>query len=373
VDHLRYSHSRLAPELGIAIRYAQALGLHRASVNKALPPRERLLRKRVWATLYIYDRFHSAVLGRPYAIEDQDWDDREPADNSDIDRYSMQMVRISHILGDVCNKVYRPQTISSEAASALARRLQEWSDSLPADMNIHALLRNKTMPLYDRQVLQRLHLSHLNAVILLTRPFFFYVVASEVTQGIPPGPKEATAKGTVGRLARACVLSATRSVEIVNTLFLEGARPPRPPFLIHFMFYAGLILLLDAYRDKSLVGSSAISNVKLIMASYAGVDPSAKRYLYVFEEMSAAIRNSTQQPPPNNAAVFLDRWQLPAPPPGVTPPNSNLSQFLSGDDILDGTPGFKDIFSFDFDPAAFWGSMMIGEGDFRGMLLQPEF
>ena len=355
-----------ALNIGMAIRFAQALGMHRASVNYNLPHREMVLRQRVWRTLYIYDRFHSAVLGRPFTIADQDWDDREPTGNSYSNRISVEMARISGILGDICRKVYRPQTISSETASALARRLQEWSDALPPDMTLQSLLRNSGMPSYYRHVLQRLHLAHLNAVILLTRPFFCYVVSTEVMKGTPPGPSEATAKGTVARLAKACVLSAARSVDIVNALFLEGARPARPPFLIYFMFYAGLILLTDAYRDRSQINNPVISNVKLIMASYAGIDPSAKRYSQVFEAMTSAIKNSTAQPMDALTELFPENQSDVT--TTATPIDNSLS-FILGDDVL--AEGMENIFNFD--STAYWDTMMMGEGDLRGMLLQPEF
>src|ERR1700731_1216979 len=116
--------------IGMAIRFAEALGMHRTCVNRALPARERLIRQRVWRTLYIHDRFASSALGRPCAIRDLDWDDRETAEEFETDRLSVEMTRISCILGDILRQVYRPRTISSEAASTLARRLQEWSDNL---------------------------------------------------------------------------------------------------------------------------------------------------------------------------------------------------------------------------------------------------
>ena len=46
-------------------------------------------------------------------------------------------------------------------------------------------------------------------------------------------------------------MSPFRLVDMVHTLIIANARPARPPFLIYFMLMAGLIVLLDAYRDPA--------------------------------------------------------------------------------------------------------------------------
>jgi hypothetical protein len=82
---------------------------------------------------------------------------------------------------------------------------------------------------------------------------------------------------------------------MVHTLIIANARPARPPFLIYFMLMAGLIVLLDAYRDPANLSNAAITNAKKIMSSYAHQDPSAKRYNRIFEMMEAAIRGAQRE------------------------------------------------------------------------------
>src|SRR2546423_14381114 len=108
--------------------------MHRSCVNLALPTRERLLRQRVWRAIYIHERFHSSAMGRPCTIEDGDWDDND--DPEGIDRINIELAHVSGILGDILRQVYRPRTITSEAAAALARRLQRWSENLAPDLMI---------------------------------------------------------------------------------------------------------------------------------------------------------------------------------------------------------------------------------------------
>jgi len=335
----------------------------------------------------MYDRFHSALLGRPFAIADQDWDDRAPigAGSTQSDRASIAMTHVSDILGDILRKVYRPRTISGEAATALANRLQEWRDSLPPDLNLHSLLRNSTgtRP-QDRQVLQRMHTGYLHAVILLTRPFFLYVIASRIMKPTPRGAREVASNGTIARLANACVVSATRTIEIADVLFVEGARPIRAPFLVYFVFYAALILLLDVNcRNKSPSVNPAIAHAKSILASYGDVDPSSSRYIHVCEVLSAEIQHRAEVEQMGAADIAND-WPIErqqphvassVPPAEFVTPDSNLSLFFSGDGQLDTSQGSGgDNLSFDFDPAAYWDSLLMqSEGNFCGMLLQPEF
>jgi hypothetical protein len=55
-----------------------------------------------------------------------------------------------------------------------------------------------------------------------------------------------------------------------------------------------------------------------------------------------------------------------------SPGDISLSQFLM-EGTIGFTPGLDDTFNFDFDSSAYWDSMMAGDGDFRGTLLNPEF
>jgi hypothetical protein len=147
------------------------------------------------------------------------------------------------------------------------------------------------------------------------------------------------------------------------------------------MFLAGLILLLDAYRDKSLLLNPALASVKIIMASYAPIDPSANRYHRIFEEMETAISDEAARDLGQTRDILGELlYGKGSTPIGATsaaiedksPGDMSLSQFLN-----DGTMGFdtnlEDTFNFDFDATSYWDTMMAGDGEFRGTLLNAEF
>lgn len=70
--------------LGVAIRAAQAIGLHRDGTKLGLDAVTTERRRRLWALIYYLDRTTSMLLGRPQAIDDRTSDCLPPCD-IDID------------------------------------------------------------------------------------------------------------------------------------------------------------------------------------------------------------------------------------------------------------------------------------------------
>ncbi|PWN34350.1 uncharacterized protein FA14DRAFT_161772 [Meira miltonrushii] len=70
--------------LGVAIRAAQAIGLHRDGTKLGLDAVTTERRRRLWAMIYYLDRTTSMLLGRPQAIDDKTADTLPPSD-VDID------------------------------------------------------------------------------------------------------------------------------------------------------------------------------------------------------------------------------------------------------------------------------------------------
>ncbi|KAK9248837.1 fungal-specific transcription factor domain-containing protein [Lipomyces tetrasporus] len=292
-------------QLGSAIRFAQALGMHRKCVNMTFPKPQRIVRQRLWRTLYIQDRFWSSSLGRPLAIDDCDWDDRDATELILLDRTVVELSKLCEIIGDICLLVYRPRSISSSTSQRLATRLREWSDGLPPDIQLSSLHLNTAdgrklsvgsianeesrRQMIRNQGLLRLHLTHLNSIILLTRPFFLLMVAKTPSE-IPAQAK------TVSRLSSACVLCAARSVDLVMTFFAQNQQPIRSHLMTYFIFTAGIVLLLESFHQRSSEVESYITRgiflCIFILGHYGKCDPSAKRYRNILQEMDRAARAS---------------------------------------------------------------------------------
>ncbi|ORX95365.1 hypothetical protein K493DRAFT_301518 [Basidiobolus meristosporus CBS 931.73] len=157
--------------LGMAIRMAQDIGLHR-HLKKASRSNMDFIeienRKRVWWACFVVDRIISASLGRPISIDENDFDtklvytsEEEPtgfhrgasmsSDNSqelpspqqahsDVSlRYFVQLIKLSFIFGRVLKTIYAVRTLSSSRVSSmlivLNKALYEWKSALPSEFD----------------------------------------------------------------------------------------------------------------------------------------------------------------------------------------------------------------------------------------------
>ncbi|KAF6829160.1 hypothetical protein CMUS01_08274 [Colletotrichum musicola] len=141
--------------VGTAARLALGMGLHTASTYAILPPDTAQRYKRVFFSIYMMDRVVSVVLGRPFAIHDDDVD-VEPFDPIDEDCTQpdgrvptnplepsplvvpLHILGLRRIAGKISRQVYsnrRNETASDEdqerILSSLHQELLEWRQSMP--------------------------------------------------------------------------------------------------------------------------------------------------------------------------------------------------------------------------------------------------
>lgn len=201
--HYLLNHSRMHEawtSFGIVVRYAQALGLHRASHG---PISDHLLheyRKRVFAAVYINDRLLSGVFGRPCALHDDDVDQQEPshANEEDITISAciltsgedfcsaaalVQYGRLAKILGRVLRKLYGPLAKQNtmdhllEVAKKLGNDLKQWQDGLPAYLD-YVHLPSSAMSVMTQRQMCTLKMTFAHACLLLYRPFLVFSISS---------------------------------------------------------------------------------------------------------------------------------------------------------------------------------------------------
>ncbi|KAF9918041.1 hypothetical protein BX616_010512 [Lobosporangium transversale] len=200
------SGGRVWVMLGMATRMAQDLGMHRNSARWHLPPLEAELRKRLWWAVYVMDRWVSACMGRPMAIDDadcdvdypsvveQDWADPDgnpvsPSEEAEklkeqssfALRYFVETIKLSQILGQILRGVYSPQTRNHGPGQVISTvydldtMLTKWLLALPSDLKYD----NKIEPMQLSRWVATIHISYYSALILLHRP---YMVPSSLTR-----------------------------------------------------------------------------------------------------------------------------------------------------------------------------------------------
>jgi hypothetical protein len=222
---------------GIAVRSAIALGLHREETMVNFSPPEVRLRCNIWKSLYVLDRFIAASLGRPPAISDNDCTDValkdammlpqiapigppeqqssigqgntsagglapappfSPSSNhaSTSSRCSKKInnfgfdasVRGCRIIGIILKKMYARRRVSSRATTDIVRQCSVWAKEMNENLRWQrtveftaAVAVGKTTHMPQAQSIAILHtnLFYCHAVILLTRPFFLFLIQAD--------------------------------------------------------------------------------------------------------------------------------------------------------------------------------------------------
>ncbi|KAI7892918.1 fungal-specific transcription factor domain-containing protein [Mucor mucedo] len=198
---------------GLAIRLAQGLGLNRDCEEWDIPENEKQTRKRIWWSLYVADRFHSASLGRPISIRDEDNDVGYPdstaswkevldeEDDNDFGPSSprfpsamcrpkklegrvgiyqlfIELIKLSEILGTILQGLYTPKAKkvglergSDAIVTRLDHQLTEWRFGFPDALQKANFEDFDESTGYLAPVTASVLLCYFSLLILLHRPF----------------------------------------------------------------------------------------------------------------------------------------------------------------------------------------------------------
>ncbi|KAK3827711.1 MAG: fungal-specific transcription factor domain-containing protein [Benniella sp.] len=274
------SGGRVWVMLGMAIRMAQDLGMHRNSARWHLPPLEAEVRKRLWWAIYIVDRWGSACMGRPMGIDDsdcdvdypsvveQDWVD--PDGNGDkspenIDKlkqqstfaleYFVEKIKLAQILGQILRRVYSPQTRNHgptqviSTVQELDTMLTKWHLALPPSLKYD----HKGDPKNLDRMVTTIHCSYYSTLILLHRPYM-----------IPSSPTKAKLFESMPSL-NICVSAANSVTHLSEHLMHEDFLRYVWCFTTFDIFLSSLIHLTNsASPDVRLQAQARKNLVKMI-------------------------------------------------------------------------------------------------------------
>lgn len=186
--------------LGATIKTAQAIGLHREPARGEFEDIEE--RKRVWWTIYTWDRFASVTYGRPLGINDKDCNVSTPSDvyehpffkqesmagaESSIcySTYQRELNKLYMIASTIIETIFGIRTVGSikqvtgnhytSEIMEVTKRLWNWRQCLPA----HLVLDNDHDYQQDSSPTSRVHslqalalqLTLDNLLIIIHRPF----------------------------------------------------------------------------------------------------------------------------------------------------------------------------------------------------------
>ncbi|KAI8979718.1 fungal-specific transcription factor domain-containing protein [Mycotypha africana] len=281
---------------GHAIRLAQGLGLNRDCEEWDIPESEKQTRKRIWWSLYVADRFHSASLGRPITIRDEDNDvgypdasaswkeildepddddisldlsDTEPrfpsamcrpsqtAGNVKIYQLFLELIKLAEILGRILQGLYTPkakkiglQQGSDAIVTQLDHELTEWRFGFPEALKKANFEDFDEKKGYLAPVTGAVLLCYFSLLILLHRPFI-----------------EASASGQKARVSyssfRIGTSAAIRGIRIASQLSNRDFLMFPYSFSLYPVLQCCLILIYNTKNpDKRLSASAKADLVK---------------------------------------------------------------------------------------------------------------
>lgn len=292
--------------LGIAVRAAYAVGIHRKDANALFCGRERRARERVWKSLRMIDLFLSASLGRPPATSDYDYDIRDdllasgdPQRNTTPEQQlSVAVISLCRIFERILTDVYMKQVISINVADAISNQHRAWVRALPAVLKAQTeRLSNKTME--DTLAAAHVFGSYYWSIILLTRPFLVYRVAQYVKNKADPNAMADSAKGNsrIALFADACVYSALRGLDVVHDLGRFESLPRRLPFLINSVFNSAVVLgaAFFADYDNLLPLEEGMNKAERFLGIFVPHDPHACRFFQIIKYLRGAVAEYVQR------------------------------------------------------------------------------
>jgi len=311
--------------LGMAARSAHALGLHREETMVIFNVEEQMSRKNLWRSLFVFDRLLSCSLGRPTAISEDDCsgDTLHPADPTHAQTTNLNIhpihdynetgpcaleaaVRSCSVLGLILRKVYQQRKISTRLAQEIADICKSWPRALPS--MLHWRQAANASPSQGVAILH-VNLFYCHSIILLTRPFFLYILNLEtqrqVGQTASRGPRPYL---RMEKFSEACVIASTHTILLVQNAFDAGHLSRRNPAVIYFLFAAALVILANEFAGLYRVDASdtCIVNAITVMSYCAESDQQASRLVYIlssFRDVVAQQRMRRKQNVSDNTTL----------------------------------------------------------------------
>lgn len=307
--------------LGMAARSAHALGLHREETMVIFSVEEQTQRKNLWRSIFVIDRLLSCSLGRPTAISEDDcsgntlnppelYVDQQfnmgvntTSDYNETGPHALEAaVRSCSVIGTILRKVYQQRKISTRLAQEIADICKSWPRSLPSIL--HWRQAANASPSQGVAILH-VNLFYCHSIILLTRPFFLYILNLETQRhvnqvGVRGGPRPYL---RMEKFSEACVIASTHTILLVQNAFDAGHLSRRNPAVIYFLFAATLVILANEFAGlyKVDAADTCILNAVNVMNYCAESDQQASRLVYILSSFRDVVAQQRMRRKHNQA------------------------------------------------------------------------
>lgn len=307
-DELNMTRNTSWINLGTAIRYAQGLGMQRRYVNESFKdPEYTLHRRKLFRSLYIADRLCAIHLGRSLTINDVEWDDKNSLNQ--FNDLQNEMLKVCLLNGKILTKVYHNPAIGMKNALKLAIELKIFTVNSSISKSLS--LQN-TLKYNGNHGLLWLHINHLDGIILLARPFFFFIILIKLK--FIKFDEESKNYSNLKNFYQSCIKASLLTIKLIEFYFVNNLHPLKGYTIISCSFHAGLIigmiLLLQSQNiDDNLFDSkanvnggenskvvciSAMNSTISVLRHYGAIDPTSKRYGEILSNMMDATKVQQQ-------------------------------------------------------------------------------
>ncbi|CVK95479.1 related to transcriptional activator Mut3p [Fusarium mangiferae] len=274
--------------LGMGVRAAYAIGLHRHDIASLFSANEGRAREQLWKGIRILDLFMSASLGRPPSTS-------ELRDTTNLQNYSA-CNDLSMIFELILTDVYAKRMISPEILERISKHLRRWTAQCGEGLAVDGIEQDDLIRDQNGEEQPNIGLIHLKltghwTVMLLSLPFLHKAVSQHVEDN------EQSAQGTAKRsssanqvLVHSCLESAVRTVDLLQTLVRTGTIPKRLPIVGNSAFVSGLVLGAAIFGDfdNSFPLEKSLHAARGVLDRFSRYDAVAKRHLMILDHLQNA-------------------------------------------------------------------------------------
>lgn len=282
--------------LGLALRMAVNMGMHRSFGTESLHPHVRELRNRLWWSVYVAERIFSVEMGRPLAINDTEidaplptdmpeWGDMTGKSPTNVDGL-ISMIKLCHLLGKIVDAVYC-KPASGEGTIMNPKMFRQLQDEVEKSRNDLPLRLRPSVGESSSRSVAHISLAYEQATILLTRSCLNYAAVASHSWTLPDATSE-----FVRQQARTCVRSAVTTIRIMFSL---RGKSQLCRFSFHDSLYctaALYVLLLGKdleWLSSEVIRGSLRQGVLILLDLAEGSELAASALKYILQALQKDI------------------------------------------------------------------------------------
>ncbi|KAI1338218.1 fungal-specific transcription factor domain-containing protein [Xylariaceae sp. FL0016] len=248
---------------GLALRLSVTLGLHRnITYDNSISPAEIENRRRVWWTVYTFDRLCSSKLGHAVMIRDEDIDvplpssdglSAEEAEDFMDAKQLIANIKLSRITGSILSLIYGAAKPRAKEfvrnVHTILNNLKQWETELPSELKLD----HDQFPSYGSRSVASLRLHFNQCIILTTRPVLLHVFNYHVKfyNAQSSGQTLKPLSPMTVALSEACIYAARASANLLGQLWADGNIATFGYFDSHYLFSSTVVLMMsDTLRSN---------------------------------------------------------------------------------------------------------------------------